>query len=30
MENAHLWAQPLILLTAFIYFWLEAKEAGGN
>lgn len=25
MENVHLWAQPLILLTAFIYFWLEAK-----
>ena len=25
MENAHLWAQPLILLTAFIFFWREAK-----
>ncbi|MYH17596.1 MAG: hypothetical protein F4014_05440 [Gemmatimonadetes bacterium] len=25
MENAHLWAQPLILMTAFIFFWREAK-----
>ncbi len=25
MENVHLWAQPLILLTAFIFFWREAK-----
>ncbi len=25
MENAYLWAQPLILLTAFIFFWREAK-----
>ena len=25
MENVHLWAQPLILMTAFIFFWREAK-----
>lgn len=25
MENAQLWIQPLILLTAFIFFWREAK-----
>ena len=25
MENIHLWAQPLILMTAFIFFWREAK-----
>ena len=25
MENVHLWAQSLILLTAFIFFWREAK-----
>lgn len=25
MENAHVWLQPLILLTAFIFFWREAK-----
>ena len=25
MENAQLWVQPLILLTAFIFFWREAK-----
>ncbi len=25
MENVHLWAQPLILLSAFIFFWREAK-----
>lgn len=25
MENAHIWIQPLILLTAFIFFWREAK-----
>ena len=25
MENAQLWLQPLILLTAFIFFWREAK-----
>jgi len=25
MENAHLWAQSLILMTAFIFFWREAK-----
>ena len=25
MENVQLWAQSLILLTAFIFFWREAK-----
>ena len=25
MDNAQLWLQPLILLTAFIFFWREAK-----
>ena len=25
MENVQLWVQPLILLTAFIFFWREAK-----
>jgi len=25
MENAHFWFQPLILMTAFIFFWREAK-----
>ena len=25
MEHAQLWLQPLILLTAFIFFWREAK-----
>ncbi len=25
MENVQLWLQPLILLTAFIFFWREAK-----
>ena len=25
MENVHHWAQPLILMTAFIFFWREAK-----
>ncbi len=25
MENAQLWLQPLILLTAFVFFWREAK-----
>ena len=27
MENAQLWLQPLILLTAFIFFWREAKAS---
>ena len=27
MENAQLWIQPLILLTAFIFFWREAKAS---
>ena len=27
MENAQLWVQPLILLTAFIFFWREAKAS---
>lgn len=25
METAQFWLQPLILLTAFIFFWREAK-----
>ena len=25
MENAHFWFQSLVLLTAFIFFWREAK-----
>ena len=25
MEHTHIWLQPLILLTAFIFFWREAK-----
>ncbi len=27
MENVQLWLQPLILLTAFIFFWREAKAS---
>ncbi len=27
MEIAQLWIQPLILLTAFIFFWREAKAS---
>ena len=27
MEYAQLWIQPLILLTAFIFFWREAKAS---